>query len=240
MGLRIGCDLDGTLADMDAALQREAERLFGPRVVLHARGGRVEMPSVDENKDAGDGAPADAGGTMSPSQSLSARQLRQLWTHVGQVDDFWTTLAEIERGTVARFAELAARHRWDVIFFTQRPATAGQTPQLQAQRWLRAHGFEFPSVFIVGGARGKAAAGLRLHAVLDDRPENCLDVANESKACPILVWRDGAETVPPGARRLGIDTVLSFSDALSRLEQMDVERKTPRSLTSRVRDAIGL
>ncbi len=34
MALRIACDLDGTLADMEAALQREAERLFGPGVGL--------------------------------------------------------------------------------------------------------------------------------------------------------------------------------------------------------------
>jgi hypothetical protein len=36
MSLRIACDLDGTIADMDAALQREARRLFGPDVDLHA------------------------------------------------------------------------------------------------------------------------------------------------------------------------------------------------------------
>ena len=36
MSLRIACDLDGTIADMDAALQRELRRLFGPDVDLHA------------------------------------------------------------------------------------------------------------------------------------------------------------------------------------------------------------
>ena len=34
MTLRIACDLDGTVADMDAALQREARRLFGPDIDL--------------------------------------------------------------------------------------------------------------------------------------------------------------------------------------------------------------
>ena len=47
------------------------------------------------------------------------------------------------------------------------------------------------------------AAGHRV-TVLDDRPENCLDVATDSEAKPILVWRDGTETVPPGATRLGM------------------------------------
>ena len=31
MALRIGCDLDGVLADMEGALVREAEKLFGAR-----------------------------------------------------------------------------------------------------------------------------------------------------------------------------------------------------------------
>ena len=38
MPLRIACDLDGTVADMDAALQREAERLFGPDVSVRTSG----------------------------------------------------------------------------------------------------------------------------------------------------------------------------------------------------------
>jgi hypothetical protein len=31
LALRIGCDLDGVLADMESALIREAEKLFGAR-----------------------------------------------------------------------------------------------------------------------------------------------------------------------------------------------------------------
>jgi hypothetical protein len=36
---------------------------------------------------------------------------------------------------------------------------------------------------------GKVAAGLGLHAVIDDRAENCMDVIAESQAKPILIWR---------------------------------------------------
>jgi hypothetical protein len=236
MGLRIGCDLDGTLADMDAALRREAEALFGPGVALHPRGGNVEMPPVDDQS-SGDAAVLDgaAPADVRPRE-ISRQQLRQLWAHVGTVENFCTTLEEIEDGAVARLAELAAARRWDVIFFTQRPETAGDTPQLQTQRWLRAHGFDYPSVFIVGGARGRIAAAMGLHAVLDDRLENCMDVAGESKARPILIWRAGADTVPPGAKRLGIDTVLSFAEGLARLEEMAASRRA--TFVSRVRRAM--
>ena len=238
MGLRIGCDLDGTLADMDRALQREAETLFGPGVSLHPRGGNVEMPPVDEQESGGVAAAREPGSAEARPQGLSRQQLRQLWAHVGKVENFWTTLEEIEAGIVARLARLSADRRWDVIFFTQRPETAGDTPQRQTQRWLRAHGFDYPSVFIVGGARGKIAASLGLHAVLDDRLENCMDVAAESKAQPVLVWRAGADTVPQGAKRLGIDTVLSCAEGLARLEQL--AESTRGTLASRVRRAMRL
>ena len=238
MSLRIACDLDGTLADMDAALQREAEQLFGPGMRLHSRGTTVEMPPVDGNEN--EVAAAGVDGSLAPAgQVLSARQLRQLWAHVGTIENFWTSLPEIEPGAVARLAELTARHGWELIFFTQRPATSGETSQVQSQRWLASHGFELPSVFVIGGARGKAAAALRLHAVLDDRSENCLDVASESKALPLLVWRDEPDTAPPGASRLGIETVFSVASALERLERLMEEKGRPRTLTSRVRQAMG-
>ena len=102
--------------------------------------------------------------------------------------NFWTTLDETEPGVVARIADLAADLRWDVLFITTRPTATGATTQVQSQQWLSAHGFAHPSVFVVKGSRGKVAAALDLDAVVDDRPENCLDVATESSARAILVW----------------------------------------------------
>ena len=208
MPLRIACDLDGTLADMGAALQREAGRLFGA--------------------DAGD------------FQRRTGNQLRRLWEHVGEVETFWLSLPEIEPGGVARLAVLAALHRWEVLFLTQRPATAGETAQIQTQRWLEAHGFELPSVYVMEGSRGKLAAALGIDAVIDDRAENCVDVATESKARAFLVWREDPASVPSGAARLGIETVFSTADALDRLEQMTLRRQKPDGVVERVRAAIGL
>ena len=204
MALRIACDLDGTLADMDGALQREAERLFGREV-----------------------APA----------SLTRAEEDQLWAHVRTLENFWTTLAEVEAGAVARLAATASLHGWEVIFVTQRPATEGETTQLQTQRWLDAHGFEYPSVFVMTGSRGKLADALALHAVIDDRPENCLDVVTDSKARPILIWRE-AHPAPPATRRLGITTATSFADAMEHLQRMMAA--PPSTLAGRLRRAIGL
>ncbi len=142
MTLRVGCDLDGTIADMESALQREAERLFGSDVVVRPAGStHLEAPAdVD--------APAEGAPKVDVSagkKSLTSRQLRQLWAHVATIENFWTTLEEIEPGSVARIAELRTAHGLEVIFVTQRPDTAGEPTQLQTQRWLVAHGFDLPS-----------------------------------------------------------------------------------------------
>src|SRR5262245_58335107 len=195
MSLRIACDLDGTIADMDTALQQEAQRLFGPDVDLHAfPGDRVGSAEDVEGHMQLPGGTAINGGR----RPLSGKEVARLWQHVSELENFWASLGEIEPGAVARLAATAHQLRWEIIFLTQRPPSAGETTQVQSQRWLQAHGFELPSVMVMRGSRGKVAAALGLDVVLDDRPENCLDVLSDSQARPILMWRFGRETLPAG------------------------------------------
>lgn len=240
MSLRIAVDLDGTLADMDAALQEEAERLFGPGVDLRGSlRSRAEGAASAESPDPTGTSPGlRAPVAAPPGIRLSDRQQRQLWARVKETENFWLNLREIEPGAVARLAQAAAAHGWDVLFITTRPSSAGDTTQLQSQRWLQAHGFELPSVYVVSGSRGRLAAALTLDAVIDDRPENCLDVATDSTATPILVWRDSKETVPPGARRLGIQVVFSIAEALEQLETPAVPAERP-GIMGRLRGMLG-
>mgnify|MGYP003345872589 CR=1 FL=1 len=160
------------------------------------------------------------------------------WQHVGTLDNFWFSLDEIEPGAVARFSELRTALGLEVIFLTQRPRSAGEVTQLQTQRWLAQHGFEFPSVFVLRGSRGKAAAALHVDIVLDDRPDNCLDVIAESRAKSILVWRGATTSVPPGVGRLGIDTVFSMADAMARIADLAKPQATS-GWASRLKKAFG-
>lgn len=233
MALRIAIDLDGTIADMEGALQHHAEVLFGKGVELRGDSSSLEHVMSPEGIDTGEVV-------LKRGRGLSDRQMRELWNYVGRIENFWTTLQEIEPGSVAKLAELAAANKWEVLFLTQRPATAGATSQVQSQRWLKKHGFEMPSVFVMKGSRGKVAAALDLHAVIDDRAENCLDVATESKARPLLIWRHDPGNIPPGARRLGIEPLLSFTDALEQLGQMTAASRKKPSAMGRFRDAIGI
>lgn len=240
MSLRVACDLDGTLADMESALEAEARRLFGPGVDLRGSlRGRPEGPASIETPDPTATSPGirpvlPAGtGTR-----LSDRQQRQLWATVRGIENFWASLKEIEPGAVAMLAEAASRGGWDVLFITTRPSSAGDTTQLQSQRWLEAHGFELPSVYVVSGSRGRIAAALGLDAVLDDRPENCLDVATDSSARPLLVWRGSEESVPPGASRLGVKVVFSIAEAVQLLQRP--KALANRGFMHRLRSTLGV
>jgi uncharacterized HAD superfamily protein len=238
MPLRIGFDLDGTVADMYSTLHEEAIKLFGEEVVS-----KSEVKKAPPAPDSVDGvmtpAPEDSTGSLAMEElHLTARQQMQLWDHVKKIENFWTRLPELEPGIIARIAKAAHERQWEIIFLTTRPSTAGEITQLQSQRWLDAHGFRYPSVMVVQRSRGKIADALQLDAFVDDRPENCLDIAVESKAKVILVWHGQLKDVPPGAKRMGVRPVSTISEALALLEQLDDIRKQPSILRS-IKRAFG-
>lgn len=211
MGLRVAIDLDGTVADLSRAMHDIAKKKF--RKLQEAEA---------------EGPPADATEGALPTErptlrdlALSASDLDRLWKHVLKQPNFWTTLDEIEPGIIARIQQLADERRWEVLFITTRPLAAGATTQVQSQEWLAAKGFRHPSVYVVKGSRGRVAAALDLDAVVDDRPENCLDVATESTARAILVWPGPAETLGAGVARHGVVVKASTGEALDELEDMD-------------------
>src|SRR5262249_23667601 len=148
---------------------------------------------------------------------------------------------EIEPGMLARLYRLMDVRKWEIIFLTSRPETRGDTAQAQSHRWLMAHGFEAPSVFVVHGSRGKIAAALQLDVLIDDRPENCLDVSIDSTARPILVWRGDEGKVPGSARQLGIGAVTSIGECLNILEALDDKKDDDGlSIVERLKRLLGL
>jgi hypothetical protein len=208
VSLRIAFDLDGTLADLHAALEHaagaEEQQLPVPGGTGDEPGGQPEV------------SPEEARLEPPALQSLSGRRQRQIWDSVLATENFWEGLDEIEPGIVARIAALADERGWEVIFLTQRPACEGDTTQRQTQRWLGRFGFELPSVFVLGptASRGKVASALGLDVVVDDRTENCLDVKADSSARAFLVARRGSPELPRNASRLGIEAVGTTGECL--------------------------
>jgi hypothetical protein len=263
MSLRIAFDCDGVVADLDSALAEIVTRLFGeappdeepaPEPDAAAAASEVAPPAEPADPAAASppaaaaaapdaAAPAADGPTEEEVQAAPARfraltrhQQHDLWEAVRNTENFWETLNETEPGIIARLFQLARERRWEVIFITQRPASGGDTTQLQTQRWLVAHGFELPSVYVIKGTRGKVAEALSLDIVVDDRPENCLDVKLESRARAILVWNDDLASLPPNAKRLGIEPVTSLGACLDLLAEVPAPKP---GFFSRIRQLIG-
>lgn len=214
MGLRVAIDLDGTVADLSRAMHDIAKKKFR----------KLQEPEPDE-------LPADTDGALPMDRptlgdlGLTPAEIDRLWTHVLKIRDFWTTLPEMQDGLVARIQQLADERRWDVLFITTRPTAAGRTTQVQSQDWLVAKGFRHPSVYVVKGSRGLVATALDLDAVIDDRPENCLDVAMESSARALLVCPKPLDALGPGLAKHHVSVKASTAEALDELVQMDREKR---------------
>src|SRR5262245_50530918 len=101
---------------MDGALLHEAETVFGEAAIREMR------PSHDRAAGADDDQRADEAAMGAPSitrLNMTPRQRRRLWQHVTAIHDFWQSLSEIEPGSIARLAQLAAERQWEVIFLTK-------------------------------------------------------------------------------------------------------------------------
>ena len=241
MPLRIGFDMDGVLADFASAFREYEVRVSGPATA--ASGGRVELerrestsdPEKEEERQSGSrpDARADAAARLDTRRREDA-----VWEAIESTPNFWTTLRPLDEGAVRRIHELMLRHRWEVFFITQRPFTAGETVQRQTQRWLVAQGFDLPSVLVLHGSRGAAAATLRLDYHVDDRPQNCVDVAADSAAKTILVVSESNHNAVASARKLGIGVVHGIGDALDILDQATLAQTNP-SLFRRLANMVG-
>jgi hypothetical protein len=232
--------MDGVFADMDAELIRQAESLFGEAVAAQP----ADTADAPSTPDPETGQPprgrAPEHEVALARFKMTTRQQRQLWSHVESIDNFWETLNEIEAGSVGKLSALAKARGWEVIFLTKRPPSGGAIAQIQTQRWLQSKGFALPSVFVVQGSRGRIASALDLDFVIDDRPENCLDVVMESNSQAILVWRDRETPMLASTRRLGIGVVKSVTECLDALAQADSPELEGPSIVDRVMRLLGL
>jgi hypothetical protein len=235
--MRIGFDLDGVLADLHRAFAATATELF-PEIDRAALGSADVGASPPSSDDVDGSTRPPPSSPRSRSATLTRQQSDAVWAKLADTEDFWESLQEIEPGIVAEIARVGDERRWEVIFITSRPRSAGRTIQRQTQRWLERHGFPLPSAFVVHGSRGLVAKALRLDVIVDDRSDNCLDVVHESEAAAILVWRGGKRSTPDAARDQGIAVVATVREALDSLTKLD--RGKGPGLFDRIQAMFGL
>jgi len=235
--MRLGCDLDGVLADLHGAFVATALDLY-PELDRRV----IEAPEVGASPPHGHrrqtDQPAAPGPPLEGDFVVSSRQSDEIWGRLASAEHFWETLGEIEDGAIRRLAAIVEERRWEVIFLTSRPQAAGRTVQRQSQRWLERMGFAMPSVFVVHGSRGRIAEALDLDVVIDDRPDNCLDIVLESKAGAVLIWRGTQASVPVSARRLGISVCPNLEKCFETL--IEADRQGRDGLVARLRRLFGM
>jgi FMN phosphatase YigB (HAD superfamily) len=243
--LRIAFDMDGTLADLSSAYAELEERLFG-EADDEAKHPAPEAREQEQQADA-EAAPAVAAADAQLERQEDYRRMvartttrhRELvWKTIEATPDFWTTLKPLEDGAVKRLYQLTGELNWEVFFITQRPATAGATVQRQTHTWLVEQGFETPSVIPLSGGRGKAAAALKLDYLIDDTPQNCVDVLSDSSTRVMLLVDADDPLAERSARRLGIGVAHSVHEVLDLLVQATSARANP-TLFEKLRKIVG-
>lgn len=242
--LRIGFDMDGTLADLSSAYAETEGRLFGNGTSEHeAPAPEAREAEQHEHEEEGEPVSATTGDkhrTAERRRSSAGRSRHRdvVWRAIEETPNFWTTLKPLEPGAIERMYQLTIAHNWEVFFITQRPATAGATVQLQTHNWLVQQGFVTPSVIPLSRARGKCAAALHLDYLIDDTPQNCLDVLADSSTRAILLVHPDDSLAESSARRLGIGTARNIHEVLDVLVQATAARNNP-SLYEKLRKLVG-
>ncbi len=191
MSLRVAFDVDGVLADFHAGFRRTAQAVVG-----------VGLETSEEPE----------GFAV---EHLSSRALRRVWRRILRTPNWWAKLPPYEPVQIRRLAALSRELKWEVVFITRRPQTAGEPVQFQTQWWLERQGFLLPAVVTVHGSRGELANALRLDLVVDDDLHNCLDVVSSSRAKVLLMARGPVEeTLRRQTATHGIGLVSSLEEAL--------------------------
>ena len=198
MSFRVAFDLDGTIADMQAVLTSEAERLFGSP--------QTPTPAVDEATTT-DSSEAEAAPPPA-DRELTSRQHAELWDHVDR-----------DRGLLARAAGNRTGHRRahrrnsggkavGRHLLHDAPAGGGRL-RYRTRHSSGSSGTAFRSRACSSSIA--RAARLPKRSISTRSSTIVRRTASMSRSTrrrpPILIWPRGDEDGPPGAARVGVRLV---------------------------------
>lgn len=175
--LRLGLDLDGVFADFNTSAAYTTGELTGRHLAPFFQGapGQPYLPTT---------------WNWWKTLGYTRTEIDRFWAHVTTEPTWWLNLPSYA-GTGTFFAQLQreiAAHALDVFFLTTRP---GYNAHWQCVQWVRDHGIEHPQVAIAANAESKGllAAGLGLHAYVDDYPPNLIAVRQHAPQVRLGYYR---------------------------------------------------
>jgi hypothetical protein len=173
-------------------------------------------------------------------EELSPSELERVWKTIAGTHNWWVSVGAHEPEQIARLFRLARDKRWEIVFLTKRPPSAGDAVQYQTQWWLEQHGFLLPAVVTVPGSRGELANALRLDILIDDLFVNCAEVVGASTTKALLLLReDEQQAVRDHALTRGIGVVSTLQEAFDVLERLHQILPGRRGRLMRLADWFG-
>lgn len=160
--LKIGLDLDGVVADFSQRFVELADLLYGFDLKAEEQTGwQYEYNGVP----------------------LDSRYVDAIWQHIEETPNFWMTLDTLPDSQILTEKAL----EYNLIFITARGLCKGMSLEDQAANWLRRNYYIPNPQVIVSRDKGKLVNALGLNAFIDDRPENCIDIANNAPNCKVFI-----------------------------------------------------
>lgn len=159
---RIGVDVDGVLADFNAAFIPHMAKIAGRN--LFPEGYQPHTWNYPE------------------SMGYTGKEVDAAWTDIKQSADFWQNLLPYYSEHIPLVLEAlrVRQHYGDEVYFIT--ARLGIKPKLQTETWLNRMGFPRPTV-LISADKGGCAKALDLNYYVDDRHTNCDAVDDAQPDC---------------------------------------------------------
>lgn len=154
--MRIGCDIDGVLANFTQAYQA--------LTIKCANGVNLFHPNDDKDPPCWN---------WPEYRGYSKETVSAVWSEIKTSHTFWSELPETKDCSTLRLCILDMQRWHEVYFITSR---VGKDVKWQTEQWLVLHlGIERPTV-LISSEKGLCARALKLDCYLDDNADNANDV----------------------------------------------------------------
>jgi 5' nucleotidase, deoxy (Pyrimidine), cytosolic type C protein (NT5C) len=188
--MMVGLDIDGVLADFLSPFLRLLEKRTGT--------GRIDPQAyIDLN--------------FSAHPAFSSEIVIECILKVSNDPQFWEQLYPLPSAAQWEILDgLSRKHQ--LIFITHRYECDNYSIHQVTCDWLRKHGVSDPVVYFTRSYKSELIAKLKVGLFVDDRHENCQDVAENTNAVVLMPHRPYNQTFShPGVQRIqDLDELLPF------------------------------
>lgn len=163
----VGLDIDGVVADFLSPFLRVVEK--------HAGNGPIPVDSITDFR-------------FDQHPSLSEKIVSECMVAVSYDPDFWLGLPPLlSPGEWEALDSLSRKE--ELVFITHRYERETYDIHGVTCDWLKQHGITNPVVHFTQGSKAELVENLGIRLFMDDRYENCQEVAEKTEAIVLILHR---------------------------------------------------